>query len=52
MGARMPAVLFEAGFLDHDGEGAILLDPEGRERIADGLADALVTHYREHRQTD
>lgn len=46
MGARMPAILFEAGFLDHAGEGALLLAAEGRARIADGLADAIIEHFR------
>jgi N-acetylmuramoyl-L-alanine amidase len=46
LGARMPAVLFEAGFLDHDEEGALLLDPDARALIADGLAAAIIEHYR------
>jgi N-acetylmuramoyl-L-alanine amidase len=47
MGVRMPAVLFEAGFLDHPSEAALLLDPDGRKRIVDGLVDAVVEHYRD-----
>ena len=47
MGARMPAVLFEAGFLDHPEEGALMLDDDARDRIADGLAEAIVAQYRE-----
>jgi N-acetylmuramoyl-L-alanine amidase len=47
MGARMPAVLFEAGFLDHPDEGAMLGEGEQLERIADGLAEAIVAQYRE-----
>jgi N-acetylmuramoyl-L-alanine amidase len=43
----MPAVLFEAGFLDHPSEAALLLDPDGRKRIVDGLVDAVVEHYRD-----
>ncbi len=46
MGVRMPAVLFEAGFLDHDGEGKVLTDPEQRNEVVLGLADAIVVHYR------
>lgn len=46
MGARMPAVLFEAGFLDHDEEGALLAEEDAREPIVLGLADAIVQHYR------
>jgi len=46
MGARMPAVLFEAGFLDHADEGSLLSEHEAREPIVLGLADAIVQHYR------
>ncbi|MEM6993197.1 MAG: N-acetylmuramoyl-L-alanine amidase [Myxococcota bacterium] len=46
MGVRMPAVLFEAGFLDHAGEGAVLTDPQQRSEVVLGLADAIVEHYR------
>lgn len=46
MGARMPAVLFEAGFLDHAAEGSVLTDPERRVEVARGLADAIVEYYR------
>jgi len=46
MGARMPAVLFEAGFLDNGTEGAVLTDPALREVVVGGLADAIVDHYR------
>ena len=45
MGARMPAVLFEAGFLDHPKESALLRD--GREPIVTALSHALVGFYRE-----
>lgn len=48
MGARMPAVLFEAGFLDHPQEGALLRDPKRRAEIVDGLVDAIVEQYRLH----
>jgi len=47
MGTRMPAVLFEAGFLDHPEEGALMRDAEARERMAEGLAEAIVGQYRE-----
>jgi N-acetylmuramoyl-L-alanine amidase len=46
MGANMPAVLFEAGFLDHAEEANLLTDPEARALVVDGLADALVEFYR------
>lgn len=48
MGANMPAVLFEAGFLDHPEEGALLQDPASRAQIVDGLVEAIVAQYREH----
>jgi N-acetylmuramoyl-L-alanine amidase len=46
LGVRMPAVLFEAAFLDHDTDKAILTDPVALDRVADGVAAALVDHYR------
>lgn len=48
LGAKMPAVLFEAGFLDHPEEGSRLLDPGQRGLVIDGLAEAVVDYYREH----
>lgn len=51
IGARMPAVLFEVGFLDHPEEGAQLLLPQTQAEIAEGVADAVAEHYRELRQT-
>lgn len=50
IGARMPAVLFEAGFLDHAGEGPLLIEPDGRGRIAEALADAVLDFYRTQSQ--
>jgi N-acetylmuramoyl-L-alanine amidase len=50
LGVRMPAILFEAGFLDDAEEEALLTDPEVRARMVDGLADALVDHYRRTRR--
>jgi N-acetylmuramoyl-L-alanine amidase len=46
LGVRMPAVLFEAGFLDHPGDQGVLLDAERRHEVASGIAAALVDHYR------
>jgi N-acetylmuramoyl-L-alanine amidase len=51
MGARMPAVLFEAGFLDHGTEGPLLLDSDRRRPIAEGLAEAIVDQVREQRRS-
>ena len=48
MGARMPAVLFEAGFLDHPHEGRRLLDGAQRSLVIDGLAESVVDYYRDH----
>ncbi len=48
LGARMPAVLFEAGFLDHPEEGARLLDSGQRALVIDGLTESIVGYYREH----
>lgn len=50
MGARMPAVLFEAGFLDHPEESALLLDASARAPVVDGLVDAFVAYYRARRR--
>lgn len=47
MGARMPAVLTEIGFLDHPEEGALLLDARGQGKIVDGMAEAVVDYYRD-----
>jgi N-acetylmuramoyl-L-alanine amidase len=48
LGARMPAVLFEAGFLDHPDEGMRLLDSGQRALVVDGLVEAIVDYYRQH----
>ena len=47
MGARMPAVLFEIGFLDHAEEGPRLLDDDTQARISQALAQAIDAYYRE-----
>jgi N-acetylmuramoyl-L-alanine amidase len=41
MGATMPAVLVEVGFVDHPEEGRELYDPQVRARICDALAAAI-----------
>jgi N-acetylmuramoyl-L-alanine amidase len=41
LGATMPAVLVEVGFIDHPIEGAELADPAVRDRIADAIARAI-----------
>ncbi len=42
LGATMPAVLVEVGFLDHPVEGKQLADPDVQARIADAIARAIV----------
>ncbi len=42
LGANMPAVLVELGFIDHTVEGAELLDPSVQDTLAVALADALL----------
>lgn len=41
-GLEVPGVLVEVGFLDHAVEGQELATPEGRQRIAVALAEAIV----------
>jgi N-acetylmuramoyl-L-alanine amidase len=41
MGASMPAVLVEVGFIDHPDEGLELLDPRVRGAIAAAIAEAV-----------
>ena len=42
LGATMPAVLVEVGFLDHPVEGKQLSTPDTQARIADALAEAIL----------
>jgi N-acetylmuramoyl-L-alanine amidase len=46
LGVHMPAVLFEAGFLDHDADHRVLVDGPQRHEIAVGVAEALIEQYR------
>jgi N-acetylmuramoyl-L-alanine amidase len=41
LGATMPAILVEVGFIDHPVEGRALVDPAVRAEIADALARAI-----------
>ena len=41
LGATMPAVLVEVGFLDHPIEGKQLADPDVQTRIADAIVQAI-----------
>lgn len=41
LGATMPAVLVEVGFIDHPIEGRELADPAVQAQLADAIADAI-----------
>jgi N-acetylmuramoyl-L-alanine amidase len=43
LGATMPAVLVEIGFLDHPVEGKELVEPDVQDAIAHALADAIAS---------
>lgn len=47
MGARMPAVLHEVGFLDHPADGALLRSASGQATIVEGLAEAVLAYFNE-----
>ncbi|HLT39507.1 MAG TPA: N-acetylmuramoyl-L-alanine amidase [Enhygromyxa sp.] len=47
MGARMPAVLHEVGFLDHATESELLLGERGREAIVEALAQATLSYFND-----
>ena len=42
MGAAMPAVVIESGFLNHPKEGHFVTSDEGQARIARGIADGIL----------
>lgn len=44
LGATMPAVLIEVGFIDHPIEGEELMDPKLRGKMADAIAEAIFVH--------
>ena len=41
MGATMPAVLVEIGFIDHPVEGKQLADPKVQDQLAGAIASAI-----------
>lgn len=45
MGARMPAVLHEVGFLDHPGEGPMLRSESGQAKLVEAIAQATASYY-------
>jgi len=47
MGARMPAVLHEIGFLDHPEESKMLLTEQGRELVVGTLARATLGYFND-----
>ncbi len=46
MGVRAPAILFEAAFLDHPQESAVLVEPARRRKVAEALAAAVAEYDR------
>jgi N-acetylmuramoyl-L-alanine amidase len=45
LGADMPSALLEVGFLSHPADRERLFSPEGRSRLAQALADAVVSYF-------
>ncbi len=48
VGARMPSVLFEASYISNPDEESRLASPEYRQRIADGIANAVRAYKEGH----
>ena len=46
MGARVPAVLHEVGFLDHAEEGQVIASQSGVQGLAAAMSQAVVEYYR------
>jgi len=44
----MPRVLVELGFLSHQPEGEFLNSEEGQDKLADAIADAIVSYKKEY----
>jgi len=47
MGARMPAVLHEVGFLDHPADSLLILDERRRDELIEALAQATLSYYND-----
>lgn len=47
LGATMPAVLVEVGFIDHPIEGEQLMDAKVREKLVDAIANAIIAQAHE-----
>jgi N-acetylmuramoyl-L-alanine amidase len=50
LGADMPSILVEAGFLSNAHDREILLSQKGQAKISQAIADA-VDHYRQHKNS-
>lgn len=48
LGADMPGVLLEAGFLTHPRDRALLLSPEGQDVLASAIAQAVLDYRQEY----
>jgi N-acetylmuramoyl-L-alanine amidase len=48
LGADMPGVLLEAGFLTHPRDRALLLSPEGQDVLATAIAQAILDYRQEY----
>ena len=46
LGARMPSILIEAGFLSHKGEGKLLARADYQKSTAKAIANGLLEHLR------
>jgi len=46
LGARMPAILIETGFVSHKQEGTLLVDDAYQTTLADAIAVAVGGHFR------
>lgn len=51
MGASMPAVVCELGFLNHPKEGPFLRSDKGQERLSESLAQGILTYAQQTRTT-
>jgi N-acetylmuramoyl-L-alanine amidase len=50
LGAKMPAMMVECGFISNNSDKIKLTSPEYRETIANGLADGLITYLKSSQQ--
>ena len=50
MGAAMPAVVIEIGFLNHPEEGRFIITDDGLDSMADGIAKGIIEYGRQVHQ--